>query len=91
MSNTDTKVRMTEKALRRGFTTERHAPVEAIVCVLPVHDRGRGKEALEEMVTEHEAGWSQYGATGTYCIVDVSAAVEFIEENGGDVPFGFDS
>lgn len=91
MANTAIKVRMSEKALRRGFTTDRHAPVEAIVCVLPVHDRGRGKEVLQEMVTEHEAGWAQYGATGTFCIVDVPAAVEFIEENGGDLPFGFDS
>jgi hypothetical protein len=88
MSETAMKVQMTEKALYRGFLNARHAPEEAIVCVLPVHARGRGKEVLQEMVTNHEAGWAQYGATGTYHIVDEEAAVEFIEDNGGDVPFG---
>ena len=81
---------MTEKALHRGFLHNRHVPPEAIVCVLPVHARGDGKELLKEMVTKHEGGWAQYGATGTYRIVDEDAAVEFIKSNGGDVPFGFD-
>ena len=88
-SETAMKVQMTEKALHRGFLNARHAPEEAIICVLPVHARGKGKEALQEMVTNHEAGWAQYGATGTYHIVDEGAAVEFVEDNGGDVPFGF--
>lgn len=79
---------MTEKALRRGFQNARHAPEEAIVCVLPSHARGRGKELLDEMVTRNEAGWAEYGATGTYHLVDEQAAIEFIEDNGGDVPFG---
>jgi len=88
---TNLKVRMTEKALRRGFTTGRHAPVEGITCAVAVHNRGDAETALEEMVKKHEAGWAQYGATGTYHIVDTEAAKEFIEDNGGDLPFGFDS
>lgn len=90
-TDTGLKVRMTKKALRRGFTDERHAPVEGIVCVLPTHARGRGEDALKEMVTKHQAGWAQYGATGTYYIVDTQAAVEFIKNNGGDLPFGFEN
>jgi hypothetical protein len=78
-SDTAMKVKMTEKALRRGFQNARHAPS---------HARGRGKDLLNEMVTQHEAGWAEYGATGTYHIVDEEAAIEFIEDNGGDVPFG---
>jgi hypothetical protein len=88
MSETAMKVKMTEKALRRGFQNARHAPEEGIVCVLPVHARGRGKDVLEEMVTNHQAGWAEYAATGTYHIVDEEAAIDFVEDNGGDVPFG---
>lgn len=82
---------MVEKMLRRGFMNGRHAPTEAVVCVVPTHARGQAKTLLEdEMVPRNEAGVEQYGATGTYHITDIDAAVEFIRDNGGDVPFGFD-
>jgi hypothetical protein len=42
------------------------------------------------MVTQNEAGWAKYGATNIYHIVNVKKAKDFIERNGGDLPFGFD-
>lgn len=91
MNDTDLKVKMAEKGLRQGFIGGRHVPVEAVVRTsLPVHARGRGQTLLEdEMIPKAEAGWAYYGATGTVHIADTSAAVEFIECNGGDVPFNF--
>lgn len=91
MDDIDMKVKMTEKALRQGFVGGRHVPVEAVVSTsLPVHARGRGQTLLEdEMIPKAEAGWAYYGATGTVHIVDTSAAVQFIEENDGNVPFNF--
>lgn len=91
MDDIELKVNMTEKALRQGYIGGRHVPVEAVVRIsLPVHARGRGQTLLEdEMIPKAEAGWAYYGATGTVHITDTEAAVEFIEDNGGDVPFNF--
>lgn len=92
MDDIDIMVQMTEKGLRQGAIGGRHVPVEAIVNTsLPTHARGRGKALLEdEMIPKNIAGWEYYGATGTVHITDVDEAVEFIKENGGNVPFGFD-
>lgn len=91
MNDIEIKVRMTEKALRRGITDKRHDPIESIVTCLPTHARGRGKTLLQDkMIPRNEAGWEEYGATGTFHITDVDAAVRFIKENGGNVPWGFD-
>lgn len=87
---TQIKVKMTANALRNRFINKRHAPSEAIVCCVATHNRGKASNLLDEMVTKNEAGWVQYGATDSYRIVDVDAAVEFVRDNGGDVPFGFD-
>jgi acyl-CoA hydrolase len=84
------KVSMTSKALRNRHIHGQRAPTEGVVCVVAVDQRGRAKELLEEMAASHRAGWTTYG-DGTYSITDVEAAKKFIEDNGGDVPFGFDS
>lgn len=83
------KVTMTEKALRRGFTDNRHVPKEAVVCCVPTHARGKAGTLLDEMVTRGEAGWTMYGGGGTYHIRDTEAAKDFIRENGGEVPYNF--
>lgn len=91
MEDIDLKVKMTEKALRQGFVGGRHVPIEAVVRIsLPVHARGRAETLLkDEMLPKAEAGWAYYGATGTVHIADTAAAVEFIEENDGNVPYNF--
>lgn len=91
MDDIDIKVSMTEKALRQRFINGQNVPIEAVVRTsLPVHERGRGKTLLEdEMIPRGEAGWAYYGGRGTVHIVDTEAAVRFIEENGGNVPFNF--
>lgn len=87
---TEWKVDMTVKALRRNIINEKHVPPEGIVCVLPTHARGEGVDLLQEMVTQNEAGWAEYGATNSYHIVDVEKAKNFVKRNGGDLPFGFE-
>ncbi|GAB7012017.1 hypothetical protein [Halolamina salina] len=87
-SETALAVRMTEKALHRDVTGKRHMPVEGIVCVVAVHNRGQAKEVLEEMVRNHTAGWARMKPE-TYHISDEDAAVEFLEENGGNIPFRY--
>lgn len=81
------KVTMTEKALRRRFINGQNVPDEAIVACVPSHAQGKAGMLLEEMVTRREAGWAKYGGRGTYHITDVEAAIEFIEDNGGNVPY----
>ena len=82
------EVSMTSKALRNRRIHGQRAPTEGVVCVVRVDQRGRAKELLEEMAASHRAGWTAYG-DGTYSITDVEAAKKFVEDNGGDVPFGF--
>ena len=83
------EVRMTSAALRSRYIRGQRAPTEGVVCVVAVHNRGRAKELLEEMAASHRAGWVAYG-DGSYSITDIEAAKKFIENNGGDLPFGFD-
>ncbi len=88
-SETALAVRMTEKALHRDVTGKRHMPVEGIVCVVAVHNRGKAKEVLEEMVRSNTAGWSRMKPE-TYHINDKEKAVGFLKENGGNIPFRYE-
>ena len=83
------KVKMTEKALRNRIIGDTNVPAEAITCYVPTHARGKAEMMLGEMVTHNEGGWEEYGGRGTYHITDVEEAVQFIESNGGNLPFGF--
>lgn len=87
-SKTTLAVKMTEKALHRDVTGKRHMPVEGIVCAVAVHNRGKAKEVLEDMVRNNTAGWSRKKPE-TYHISDKEKAVDYLEENDGNIPFRY--
>jgi hypothetical protein len=93
MATTDTEIacKIVEKALRNRIIGKKHYPVEGLLrIVLPDYLQGRGKEILcEEMIPNHEAGFVYVKGNETVTISDPEKAVEFLEDNGGNVPFNF--
>lgn len=56
-------------------------------------DQGRGRTLIEdEMLPNAEASLSRYGggARDNIHLSDVDTAVQFLNDHGGNVPFGFD-
>lgn len=59
---------------------------------LPTHERGRGRELVDDMVSDRAAPIEAYGGghRDNVRLTSVQAAVDYLKQNGGDVPFGFD-
>lgn len=62
------------------------------IAGLPSHEEGRGKNLLEKMVSDPQAPVEGYGGghRQNVRLTSVQDAVDYLEDNGGDVPFGFD-
>jgi hypothetical protein len=54
------------------------------------HDEGRAKELIDEMARSREAPIERYGGGHRQNIrlSSIDAGVEYLEEHGGDIPFG---
>lgn len=78
--------------LRKRITGSHNRTVDTIVNMsLPSHEQGRGRQLLEEMVTDPGAPVEAYGGQrDAVRLTGVSDAVDYLKNNGGDVPFGFD-
>jgi hypothetical protein len=59
---------------------------------LPTHEHGRARQLLEdEMIPQGEGSIAKYGGQrNAIHLTDVDEAVEYLKDNGGNVPFGFD-
>lgn len=60
---------------------------------LPDSEQGRGRQLIEdEMIPRNEASLERYGGghRENIRLGNVEDAVQFLKENGGNVPFGFD-
>lgn len=55
----------------------------------PVHEQGNAKQVLDDMVTDPKSPIVQYGGSRN-CVQLVSKqdGIEYLKDNGGDVPFG---
>lgn len=85
--------RLIRKMLRKRVVGAHKKQVETIVRMsLPSHERGRGRDLLEEMVTQPGAPVERYGGghRRNVRLTSVEAAVDYLKQHGGDVPFGFD-
>lgn len=93
MDDIDIKCRIVEKLLRKRVIGNHKWSIDKTVdYALPSHAEGRGRTLLEdEMIPQAEAGISRYGggARDNIHLTDVQAAVDFLRDNGGNVPFGF--
>lgn len=82
-----------EKMLRKRVIGGKKQQVDTVVSyAVPSHERGRARELIEEMLADPQAPIEGYGG-GHRSNVRLSSAedaVEYLKDNGGDVPFPFD-
>lgn len=85
------KNRIVEKLLRNEVIRGHTMPVDAIADrYVSSHNIGRARRLIgDEMVPQAEAGIVKVGggARGTITIDDVEAAIDYLEDHDGNVPF----
>jgi hypothetical protein len=94
MSETDLKCKIVETLVRKRKTGSNKISIDTLVNY-SVRDSNAGtakKLVRDEMVPRREASIRQVGggARENVQLADIDEAVDFLKENGGDVPFGFD-
>ena len=92
MDDAEIKCRIVEKLLRNRVIGGKNWTIDrAVDHALPSHAQGRGRQLLEnEMIPQAQASIQQYGGQrDAITLTDVEQAVEFLDRNGGNVPFGF--
>lgn len=94
MDDQEIRNRIVEKMLLDGPITGGNKTTidTAVGNYLPSHERGQGKMLIGEMLSERATPIEGYGGGGRKNIrlTSVEAAVEYLKDNGGNVPFGFD-
>ncbi|WP_135666564.1 hypothetical protein [Halorhabdus rudnickae] len=92
MDNQDIKNRIVRKMLRNRVVGDHKKQIDTVVgWAVPSHAEGQAKTLIDEMVSGSEPV-EQYGggARENIRLTSVEDAVEYLKDNGGDVPFGFD-
>ena len=93
MEDQDIKNRIVRKMLRKQIVGNHKKQIDSIVNMcLPSHEQGRGKELLEDMATDPHSPVEMYGGghRQNVRLTSVEDAVDYLKQNGGDIPFGFD-
>jgi len=62
------------------------------IAALPSHEEERGKELLKDMLSDPQAPVEGCGGghRQNVRLTSVGDAVDYLKDNDGDVPFGFD-
>jgi hypothetical protein len=84
---------MVRKMLRKRVVGDHKKQIDTVVGFsVASHDEGRARQLLEEMATDPAAPVEQYGGghRDNVRLSSVQDAVDYLQTNGGDVPFGFD-
>lgn len=92
MDDQEIRNRLVEKLLRSRTTGSNKQSVDTVVSkYLPSHEEGRGKQLLEEMTTDPTAPVEPYGGghRENVRLTSLEDAVDYLERNDGNVPFGF--
>lgn len=91
MNDQQLRNRIVTKLLRKQVVGNHKKQIDTVVNWLPSHAQGRGRTLVEEMLTDPTSPIEGYGGGGRQNIrlTDVSDAVDYLEENDGDVPFGY--
>lgn len=94
MTDVDLKCKIVETMVRKRITGGKKISVDSLVNYsVRDSEAGRAKQLIRnEMIPRGEASIVQYGggARENVKLVDIGEAVEFLKDNGGEVPFGFD-
>jgi hypothetical protein len=80
------------KMVRKPVVGIKKVRIETAKGWVATHNEGRAEELLNEMLTDPGSPIEGYGGRGRKNIrlTSVEAGAEWIEEHGGDVPFGVD-
>lgn len=64
----------------------------AVDDYLQSHEQGRGKTLIDEMLKDPNSPIEGYGggARANIRLMSVEAAVQYLKDNDGNVPFGYD-
>jgi hypothetical protein len=94
MNDDEIKCRIIEKLLRKRVTGGKKWSIDKTLNYsLPDSEQGRARQLIEnEMLPQAEGSLERYGggARDNIRLGDVPTAVQFLKNNGGNVPFGFD-
>lgn len=94
MDDQKLKNRIVEKMILDGPITGGNKTTidTAINNYLQSHEQGRGKTLINEMLKDPYSPIEGYGggARGNIRLVSIESAVEYLKENDGNVPFGYD-
>lgn len=93
MDDQGIKNQIVGKMLRKRVIGGKKQQIDTVVNYsLPSHEQGRGKELIEEMLADPGAPIEGYGGghRSNIRLRSVEDAVQYLKENGDDVPFPFD-
>jgi hypothetical protein len=95
MDQQEIRNRIVRKMLKNQIVGGHKKQLETVVskiAALPSHEEGRGKDLLEEMLSDANAPIEGYGGghRQNVRLTSVDDAVRYLKDNEGDVPFGFD-
>lgn len=94
MDDQEIKNRIVEKMLLDGPITggNKTSIDTAVDDYLQSHEQGRGKTLIDNMLKDPNAPIEGYGggARSNIRLTSVEAAVEYLKDNDGNVPFGYD-
>ncbi|WP_277543609.1 hypothetical protein [Haloarcula laminariae] len=95
MDDQEIRNRIVRKMLKNQIVGNHKKQIDTVVskiAALPTHEEGRSKELLTEMVSNASAPIEGYGGghRQNVRLTSVEDAVDYLKDNDGEVPFGFD-
>lgn len=88
---TELKVKAVRYLARNRVTGGHNRTVDTVTnrAGIPTHAQGDAERAIRELIRDPDAPVEAYGGQrDSVRLTSISAAVEYIEEHGEDVPFG---
>lgn len=83
------KLKIVTKLARKRVTGEHKKQVDTVKNWLKSSDQGRGEDLIHEMMRDPDAPLEAYGGSrDNVRLTRMADAKQFIEENGGDLPWG---
>lgn len=92
VTDQDRKNRVVRKLLRKRAVGSHKKQIDTVVNWFPSHAQGRTRTLIQEMMANPSCPVEGYGGGNrqNMRLSSVDAAVAYLKEHGGDVPFGFD-
>ena len=94
MTEEELKVKIVRYLARNSVTGSHNRTVDTVKnrAGVPTHAQGDVEAVIRELVRDPDAPVEAYGGQrDAIRLTSIKDAVEYIEEHGGDVPFGLDA